>query len=614
MRRRRLFWQLYPSYLLITLPTLLTVVLYGSGALRDFYYDRVAEDLESRAWLLEEQIAAQLPPEGPIADSKALEQARRAIDPLCKRLGEKLAEKLGHESSTRITVVWPSGKVVGDSEGSPADMDNHARREEIQHAMAGRIRRSVRTSPTLRLKMMYLAIPIQRREETIGILRTSIPVTEIDHATWEIQWKIAIAGLVVVVIAAGVGLVISRRISRPLERLRHAAERLARGDLSERLPTGDSQEIASLADTINQMAAELDWRIRTALRERNQREAILSSMVEGVLAVDARQRLISLNQAGANLLNVDAEAVLGRSLQDIVRNPELEKLLADVLRDGRPIEDEFVLDEGDRERFLSAQGTVLHDVEAADTREHQTGALVVLHDVTRLKRLENVRRDFVANVSHELKTPITSIKGFAETLLDGAVDRPEDAKRFLRILAAQSDRLNDIIEDLLTLSRLERETGKVKLPVEQRKVRDVLEAAIGVCELHASEKHVRIELTCDDQLYVQINADLLEQAVVNLVDNAVKYSPKGATVLLQADHNEAELVIRVRDHGCGIGPEHLPRLFERFYRADKARSRKLGGTGLGLAIVKHIAQAHGGRAEVQSTPDEGSVFSLHLPL
>jgi len=613
MRRKRLFWQLYPSCLLVTLLALLTVVVYGSGALRDFYRDRVAADLESRAWLLEEQIAARLPSEGPIVDDKALDEARRAIDPLCKRLGGKLAERLGAESATRITVVWPSGKVIGDSEGSPTDMENHARREEIQHALAGRIRPSVRTSPTLKLKMMYLAIPVERGNETIGILRTSIPVTEIDHALWDIQGRITIVGLMVVLITAGVSLVISRRISRPLEQLRHAAGQFAQGDLSGRLPVSNSQEIASLADTINQMASELDRQIRTAVQETNQREAILSSMVEGVLAVDARQRLISLNQAGAHLLSVDAKAALGRDLEDVLRNPELEKLVADVLRDGQPIEDEFVLDDRDQERFLWAHGTVLHDVEAADAREHQTGVLVVLHDVTRLKRLENVRRDFVANVSHELKTPITSIKGFAETLLDGAINQPEDARRFLQIMAAQSDRLNDIIEDLLTLSQLEQEAEKAKLLVEQGKVRVVLEAAVGVCKLRASEKNVEIELTCDAQLNAPINPALLEQAVVNLVDNAVKYSPDGATVLLQADRSELELVIQVCDHGCGIGAEHLPRLFERFYRVDKARSRKLGGTGLGLAIVKHIAQAHGGRAAVESIPGQGSIFSLHLP-
>jgi len=613
MRRKRLFWQLYPSYLLITLLALLTVILYGSSTLRRFYYHRVADDLESRALLLDEQIGALLPQEGPSADAEALKRARLAIDPVCKRLGKKLAQQSERESPMRITIVWPSGIVVGDSEGSPVEMDNHSKREEIQHALANQIRPSIRISPTLNLKMMYLAIPIQPHGETIGILRTSIPITEIDEAVWEIQARIAVAGLVVIVIAGGIGLVISRRISRPLEQLRHAAEHFAQGDLAGQLPANASQEIASLAETINKIASELDRRIHTVVRERNQREAILSSMVEGVLAVDAEQRLLSLNQAGANLLGVDVETVLGRNLQDVVRNPELEKLLAKVLHDGQTIEDDFVLNDGNRERFLSAQGTVLHDVESVDSGERQTGALVVLHDVTRLKRLENVRRDFVANVSHELKTPITSIKGFTETLLDGAMERPEDAKRFLQIVAAQSDRLNDIIEDLLTLSRLEQDSGMAKLPVEQARLRDVLTAAKGICELRAAEKNVEIELICDEQLLGPINAALLEQAVVNLVDNGVKYSPEGFTVVVQVERTAAELIIQVRDQGCGISAKHLPRLFERFYRVDKARSRKLGGTGLGLAIVKHIAQAHGGRAVVESTVGEGSVFSLHLP-
>ncbi len=217
MRRRRLFWQIYPSYLLVASLTLLTVVLYGSGTLREFYYDRAAQDLESRAWLLQEQVAARLPSELEVADDEALANARQAVDPLCKRLGSKLADRLGNDSSMRITVVWPSGSVVGDSLGMPADMDNHAVREEIQNALAGQVKPSLRTSPTLRLKMMYLAIPIEQQGEVIGVLRTSIPVTEIDGAIWEIQWKIAIAGLLVIVVAAGVGRVISRRLSRTLE-------------------------------------------------------------------------------------------------------------------------------------------------------------------------------------------------------------------------------------------------------------------------------------------------------------------------------------------------------------------------------------------------------------
>jgi two-component system phosphate regulon sensor histidine kinase PhoR len=258
---------------------------------------------------------------------------------------------------------------------------------------------------------------------------------------------------------------------------------------------------------------------------------------------------------------------------------------------------------------------------------------VVLHDVTRLRRLETVRRDFVANVSHELRTPITSIKGFVETLLDGAMNNPADAERFLKILAAQADRLNGIIEDLLILSRVEQDAQKAGIALEPGSIRDVLTAAIDVCHLKAAERNVQVELVCESGFRARINAALLEQAVVNLVDNAVKHSGEGQTVhveaaqvkagqvegahvepgQVEAGQTDVEVVIRVRDHGCGISPEHLPRLFERFYRADKARSRKLGGTGLGLAIVKHIAQAHGGRATADSTPGVGSVFCLYLP-
>jgi len=495
VRKTRLFWQLFLSYLLVTLVSLLAVSLYGSGALRDLYHRRTAADLESRARLLQNRVG------------QLLTSARSAdVDALCK--------ELGGPSSTRITVVLPSGQVVGDSEGTPAEMDNHADRQEIADALAGSIHPVVRPSPTLKQEMMYVAIPVEFEGKTVGVLRTSIPMMEIDHAVSVTWWNTALGGSVVALLAAGISLLLTRRISQPLEQLRQGAERFAAGDLSEMLPVGQSQEVASLAETLNRMAAELDRRIRDAVSEQNQREAILSNMS---------------------------------------------------------------------------------------------------HDVTRLRRLENVRSDFVANVSHELKTPITSIKGFVETLLDGAVHDPEDARRFLKIVAAQADRLNEIIEDLLTLSRLEGDTERAGISLQPGRIRDVLQAAAATCQLKATEKNVEIELTCDDGLRVEINAALLEQAVVNLVDNAVKYSPGGQTVHVEAAKTPAEIVIRVRDHGCGIGPDHLPRLFERFYRVDKARSRKLGGTGLGLAIVKHIAQAHGGRVTVESVPGEGSVFSVHLP-
>ena len=241
------------------------------------------------------------------------------------------------------------------------------------------------------------------------------------------------------------------------------------------------------------------------------------------------------------------------------------------------------------------------------------GALIVLNDVTRIRRLENVRREFVANVSHEIKTPITAIKGFVETLRDGAVGNPEDAERFLGIIENHAERLEAIIEDLLSLSRIEREAERGKIALVEGQVQDVVQMAVQVCEMSARAKEIKIECSCDKDIASKINGPLLEQAMVNLLDNAIKYSAKGSTIWVEASQTAEDIEIDVRDQGCGIEKEHLPRLFERFYRVDKARSRQLGGTGLGLAIVKHITQAHGGQVSVESIPGKGSTFSIRLP-
>ncbi|HNT36848.1 MAG TPA: ATP-binding protein, partial [bacterium] len=263
---------------------------------------------------------------------------------------------------------------------------------------------------------------------------------------------------------------------------------------------------------------------------------------------------------------------------------------------------------GDTERTLLARGTLLQDASG-----RTVGAVVVFSDVTRLRRLENMRRDFVANVSHELRTPVTSIKGFVETLLDGAINDRDDAQRFLGIIARHADRLNAIIEDLLTLSRIEQEVRRAEIEREVCRLRPILASVIEVCSLRAAEKSIRTELSCEDTLECKMNAPLVEQAVINLVDNAIKYSPSEATVQIAAQQTNDACTISVEDSGCGIPQEHLPRLFERFYRVDKARSRNLGGTGLGLAIVKHIVQAHQGTVSVVSEMGKGSRFTIHIP-
>ena len=301
--------------------------------------------------------------------------------------------------------------------------------------------------------------------------------------------------------------------------------------------------------------------------------------------------------------------VVGRSIQEVVRNLELQQLVAGILAQGAPIEAEIILTVGGQDRTLQASGTVLR----GGDDDHPIGAVVVLNDVTRLKRLESVRRDFVANVSHELKTPVTSIKGFTETLLDGALDDPEAARRFLRIVDGQADRLNAIIQDLLALSALEA-GQELRPPLEEADVCDVVSVAVEECATKAAARRIALRRTCSGQVFAAINPPLLEQAVVNLIDNAIKYSPEGSDVDVLLEERSDEIAIEVRDEGPGIARQHLPRLFERFYRVDKARSRDMGGTGLGLAIVKHIAQVHGGGVSVSSELGKGSIFTLHLPL
>jgi len=589
MRRKKLLWQLFPSYLVIILLSLLAATLYAANSIHEFYVRQVAYDLHVRGELLEGEV------QGMLAKGD-YEQANAWSRRVAKRSG------------MRVTLVLPSGKVVADSDHDPKTMDDHSDRPEIIAVMRGGVGKTHRYSYTLHAEMMYLAVPIRQDERLVGILRMSVLIAGMGEALRSIYLQIAMAGLAIGLVAAAFSLGVSRYITRPLEEMKRGTDRFASGDLHWRLKVPNTEELAVVAEGLNAMAAQLDERIRSLLQQRNEQEAVLSSMVEGVLAVDVEERVISINQACARLLGVKSGDVSGRSIQEAVRNTDLQEFVARALASREPVEGDIVLrDNGGR--YLQAHGTVLHD-----GKGQGIGAVIVLNDVTRLHRLETVRRDFVANVSHELKTPITSIKGFVETLLEGAVNRPEDATRFLQIIARQTDRLNAIIEDILSLSRIEDQSEKDRIQMEKVRVKDVLRSAVQVCELQAKARDIDVELVCDEGLMARINGPLLEQAVVNLVDNAIKYSDPGKKVHLEAGDTGTELTISVRDMGSGIEREHLGRIFERFYRVDKARSRKLGGTGLGLAIVKHIALVHGGTVTVDSVPGQGSTFVIHLPV
>ena len=589
MRRKRLLWQIFPSYLLITLLSLAAITWYASSRLRTFYLEQTRLDLRARAELFKRCFANML--------SEANSEAHEA---LCRDIGKA--------TGMRITVIDLAGRVLVDSHEQPELMENHAHRPEVAAAMEGRSGMSVRFSDTLRSSMMYVTLPVNLDGEPAGVIRTAVSLASLESTLAELRSNIMTGGMLIALLVAIISFLLARKLTRPLEDIRRGAERFAHGDLEFRLPSQPHEETGALAEAMNAMAAKLEDRIATVMNERNESDAVLSSMIEGVLAVNLDETLIRINRVAIRMLGLEPlAAAAGRAIFEVVRNTGLQRFVEQALACEEPVEGEFVL-QGETERYVQAHGSALRDGQG-----HRIGALIVLNDMTRLRKLETVRRDFVANVSHELKTPITSIKGFVETLLDGALDNREDAVRFLNIILKHADRLNSIIEDLLSLSRIEQEAENKEVDMAPASVNDMLNQVAQLCQAKAQAKRVLLQMRCPETLQIQVNRRLIEQALVNLVDNAIKYSDAGKTVQIEARAAGREVTIAVRDAGCGIDREHLSRLFERFYRVDKARSRDQGGTGLGLAIVKHIAQAHSGRVQVESAPGQGSTFTLFLP-
>ncbi len=588
MRRKSLLWKLYPSFVVVIVLSIVTVGIYVSTALKKFYLHKTAESLEVSARLVEREVAA-----------KIGRESGASLDHLCKTLGKAAA--------IRITLVLPSGEVVGDSDEDPRLMENHAGRPEVKEALSGQTGISTRYSVTLEKEMMYVAMPVKREGVIVGAIRVSIPVMAIDTALRAIYGKIALFVIFMIIVTAALSFYIARRISQPLGELKRGAQRLAEGDFTHRLFAPGFQELSDLAEALNKMVQQLSEKIRLITEQRNELETILSAMREGMLACDADERIITLNQAAGSLLRLDLSAAKGHTVQEAIRNADLQRFINRILSEQREAEVEIVL-HGPEKKFLQISGTVLRDSEGK-----KIGALIVLNDITRLRHLENIRREFVANVSHELKTPITSIKGYVETLQEGAIDDKGNARKFLKIIFKQADLLHALIDDLLSLSKIEQEAERGEVQLVEEQVRRIIEAAIATYETRARERHIQVALHGEDEIVVKANARLLEQAVGNLLDNAIKYSEPGGSIEIDVTQGKGEVTIAVSDHGCGIAPEHLPRLFERFYRVDKGRSRELGGTGLGLAIVKYVIQAHGGDVTVESTPGKGSAFTIHLP-
>lgn len=591
MPKRSLVWKLFPVLFAIAALSMLVISMLAVSMFGEFYYRQVGDDLKTRARLMSRQLA----------DNTELREDPRRL--------ESFAKSADQCCDTRVTVIAPDGQVLADSRDVPRNMENHSDRPEFRTALKGRVGSSRRKSPSLGISMVYAAAPVKIDDRVVMVVRTSLVADAVDAAVSLAYARFAAAALAIAVLAGLASLLAAKQISKPIRRIQQAAQRFADGDLQARAPMPDTEELASLAQTLDAAASQIVEQLRTITHQAREQQAIVSSMKEGVIAVDTQDRVILLNPAAEELLGVALDSARDRVIQEVVRNPGLQSFFQTLRESGEPSLQEITF-HGVEDRVVQAAGAPL-----VGGDERRAGVVVVLNDITQNRKLENVRKDFVANVSHELKTPITAIKGYVETLQHGAIDDPKTAGRFLETIHRQADRLNAIVDDLLALSRIEQSADAKEIELTRTSICAVLESARMNCLTSAEDERISIDIVdgCDEHLSARINAPLLEQAVTNLLDNAIKYSHKDATVVISSEAVGDEIAIRVVDHGEGIEPEDLPRIFERFYRADKARSREKGGTGLGLAIVKHIVQAHGGRTTVESTPGEGSTFTIFLP-
>ncbi|MBN2489404.1 MAG: PAS domain-containing protein, partial [Planctomycetes bacterium] len=589
MIRSRFFWKLYAG---LTAVVVVSVAVIGVLLARQITQDSITEieeNLRGRAVVLAELARTAL--EG--GDARDLRGRLRDISAAVPE---------------RLTVLGADGAVLADTERDPLAMDSHADRTEVQAARERGSGRAVRYSQTLDTRLMYFALAVKRGGEPVGYVRTSMPLTRIDARLAALRRRVLLGGLAAVAVGLGLAFVFARRVTRPLAAMTRAAEALAGGDTDWRVEVASDDEIGTLGRAFQAMTAALRDRMDTITADRNKALAILGSMVEGVVAVDHEERVVQLNAHAAEILATGGEDCLGQRIWEATRRQEVCRVLGAALRSGRDQRAELRIPAGRGDRHVELRASPLRDAAG-----RTVGAVVLLHDVTEPRRLETMRRDFVANVSHELKTPLTAIHGLVETLLDDEAMAGETRQRFLAKIRSQADRLLALVTDLLSLSRFEsREHRLDRRPVS---LREPVAESVERHQAEAERKGVALVLDAPPEpVELLADAEALRQVVDNLLQNAIRYTPHGGRVVVRIRREADHAAIAVEDTGIGIEPRHQARLFERFYRVDTARSRALGGTGLGLSIVKHIAEAHGGDVAVESEPGRGSTFRVRLPL
>jgi len=578
---------------MLLLLTLFFVALtwFTLSSYRAFFYQTTQAELHQRAAMFSDRFT-QL-----IQTAKPQQSVQSTVTQLAER------------GKVRITVILPDGSVLADSHENPAEMENHLGRPEVQSALQNNSGHNVRYSNTIEQQLLYTALTLTENGTLVGVLRMAVSTEALQQWLTELIIKILFGGLIIVIGAAISAWWISRRISRPLETLKQGAADISKGNLNKQIPSFMVRELDAMSQSMNRMAAELQKRILTITSQQRREKQILTNMLDGIISITPEGYIAMLNPSAAKLLHVSETHTPGKHWQEVVEIPELQEFIRACLSE-RPEHAEAVVYSELRKSYLQARFGPLKNL----SDDSFAGALVLLQDVTQARRMEIMRKDFVSSVSHELRTPVTAIKGFVETLLDEKHKLDSTTVNFLQIVRSHSDRLINIVNDLLSLSHIEHMNERGSIEFEVSEIEEPVLQAVQACSGNAAEREINLITNCEPGIRAHINSQLITQACINLIDNAVKYSQPNTEVKISSYKDfKGYICISVSDNGLGIPADHQDRIFERFYRIDKARSREMGGTGLGLAIVKHIVRAHNGSITVSSREDIGSTFIISLP-
>jgi len=584
-------WKLFLTYSAILLVSFLIAGTLTVISSEKYGINQIKRAMQTEAYLLAEIFSKPL----------IMNRSRSEID--------TLVDSLGLKTDSRITIIDKEGVVLGDSYESGTDllkMENHITRPEVKDASKFGIGSSIRYSNTIKMDMAYVATAIKIRGETIGFARIALPLMELNNQIRNLQRIIVLTLIAACLLALILSLIFSRTITQPLSQIMEASKEFSKGNLSYRVKIQSKDELRDLGDLFNDMAKELDLKIMELNKEKIQVSTVLSSMIEGVMAVDKAGKIILINSALEKILGIEKFQGLGRSYLEIIRNHKISDLINATLseRKGKLIEITALLP---KETILKVQSAFFEGEQGS-----LSGAVFVFHDITEMKKLEKVRQDFVANVSHELKTPLTSIKGYVEALIDGAKDNNLTLTKFLNIIKSHTDRMNKLISDLLELAKIE--SGDYKIVKSPGSLKNLIEACLAVFKEELEKKGLLYEVIVQEGAEsISVDKNKMDIVFNNLIDNAIKYTAEGGKISIQAKTIDHFVEISIKDTGIGIPSNEIERIFERFYRVDKARSRELGGTGLGLSIVKHIVEAHGGKIWVESELNRGSKFIFTLP-